>query len=230
MEAVRGVGDRLHRAGLDGVLAGQTGLLRGDREPGDVDQITRRAGGGPEVVLHRAGPDDGEVLSAGVGHDGLVLGDGGVMEVQLELLAVDATRGVAPLDEGLGRVEDLLVEAGAALEAGIGHGAHGDGVLGDPLHLLGSGVGDGAAVLVGAAHLGQVTEVTGAPSASCLDRGRRFAARSQPARLVHAPVARARGGEQRPDRGQREHEPLRPHGSVPLLQGRQGTAGTGASW
>ena len=81
---------------------------------------------------------------AGLGHDRLVLGDGGVVEVELELLAVDAARGVAPLDEGLGGVEDLLVEAGAALEAGVGHGAQGDGVLGDALDLVGPGVGDGA--------------------------------------------------------------------------------------
>ena len=196
LEAVSGVGHGLHGAGLDRVPAGQARLLGRDGEAGDVDEATGGTGLRPEVVLHRARAHDGEVGLAGLGHDRLVLVDCRVVQVELELLAVDAPGGVAPLDEGGAGVEDLLVEPGTALEAGVGHGAQRDGVGGDALRLLGSRGRQLPAALVGPAHPFEVTEVarpaTGGPGGlgglgRCGVGG------------VLAPISTTAGGHQRPD-------------------------------
>ena len=157
--AVAGVGDGLHGAGLLGRLPGEAGLLGGDGEAGHVDQVARRAGVGPEVVLHGAAADHGEVGRARLVDGRLVVGELGVVLVELELLAVDAAGGVAPLDERVAGVEDLLVEAGAAGEAGVGHGAQLDAVLGDALGVVAGG--HLAAALVGPAHPLEVAPVAG---------------------------------------------------------------------
>jgi hypothetical protein len=200
---VRRVGNGLDRAGFDRIASCQAGLVRRDREPGDVDEATGGADLGPEVVLHRTGTDDAEVLVTGLLQDRLVLGDRGVAQVQRQLLAVDAARGVAPLDEGRARIEDLLVEAGPALEAGIGDGAHGDGVLGDALG-LGWIRGHGATARVGPADPGEVTEVPCAAAGRGLGGlgGRAVGA----PRFVLAPVATAAGGDQRPDGDDRDEQ------------------------
>ena len=219
-ELVQRVGDGLDRSGGDRVVAGAPRLLRGDREAGDVDQPALGAGGGPEVVLHRAGADDPEVLLARLLQHRLVLGHRGVAQVQHDLLAVDPTGGVAPLDEGGAGVEELLVQAGTTLEPRIGHRAHGDAVGRDALG-LGGVAADLTAPLVRAAHPGQVAEVTGRHRAS----GRLGRLVADAAGLVLAPITAAAGSDESEHSEQRE-QAADGHGSPRVW--KQG--GHGARW
>ena len=66
--------------------------------------------------------DHREVVGARLGHPGLDVGERRVLLVDLDLAAVDATAGVAPRREHVSGVEELLVEARAAGEAGVGEG------------------------------------------------------------------------------------------------------------
>jgi hypothetical protein len=135
-ELVGRVRDRLHRAPLDHLVGPRDArLLRGDGEPGDVDQAALLAGGRPQVVRDRATADHGELLGARLGQTGLVFGDRRVVLGELDLAAVDAALLVAPGDERLAGVEHLLVQAGATGVPGVGHGAEADRAVLDALHL-----------------------------------------------------------------------------------------------
>src|SRR5690606_11331914 len=96
---------------------------------GDVDEAALLARGPPLGVLRPAAAHEGEDLVARLGDLGGVVEDGGVVLGELDRPAVDAALAVAPLDEGLAGVEELLVEPRLAGEARIGDRADGDGVV-----------------------------------------------------------------------------------------------------
>ncbi len=102
-------------------------LLR-DHVAGEVGQQAAQPVGLAGVVEHAAAAHEGEVLGAGLLDALLVLGDLGVELVELDLVAVDAAEGVAPLGEHVAGVEELLVEARGSAVADVGHGAEADGV------------------------------------------------------------------------------------------------------
>src|SRR6185436_17458322 len=132
---------------------------------------------------HVAVADEEEVGRAGLLHLGVVVEQGRVVLVERDLAAVDATGLVAPRDEHVTRVEDLLVEPAAPGEAGVG-------ARGDVDRLRRYALVGRFGALARSAHFGERAEV--ARTARSGARGRGLAARRRRRGVVGAPTACAR--------------------------------------